>query len=248
MNRATARTRLNKQDLDFLVSVLAPAGQDTAALQRLVADEEMRDDLLDHPRLLEYLASHQQHLNISLSLYFYVMVRHALREYQINDRTVADYVASLLVEFSSGARSQRIAEHHDKSYNYFVDMLYDMLEANSQDAFLLNRHIGDHALFVAGLFPDFIYYREQYRPAAPGFKYYEQMGSEGYQRASQHTLAEQYQLAGIFEILAQHFHNVRLALNDMTDQYLHLDRHKMSMDRVRRRLDHFVESRRMNMQ
>lgn len=248
MEGATARERLNKLDLKFIVKALAPAGQGTAALQRLVADEEVRDDLLDHPRLLSYIISHRHHINISLSLFFYVMVRHALRQYQIDDRTVTDYVASLLVEFPSTARAQRIAEPHQKNYTYFFDMLYDVLEASSQEAFLLHRHMGDHALFVAGVFPDFVYHREHYHPPAPGFEYYEHMGSVGYQRASQHSLAERYQLVQIFEILARHFRDVRLALNYMTDEYLHLDRKKMSMDRVQRRLEHFAESRRRNLQ
>lgn len=248
MKGAKAREQLTKQDLDFIIRALAPAGQDTAALKSLVADRQVRDDLLDHPRLLEFIAGHRQHLNISLSLFFYVMVRHALREYQIQDRAVADYVASLLVEFSSTARPQRIAAPHEKSYSYFFDMLYDLLEAGSQEAFLIHRYMGDHALFIAGVFPDFIHHRENYHPPAPGLEYYEHMGSVGYERASQHSLAEQYQLVEIFELLARHFRDVRLALNYMTDEYLHLDRHKMSMDRVQRRLEHFAESQRRNLQ
>jgi hypothetical protein len=246
MNPTPVRSRLSQHDLDFLIHVLAPSGQETAALQNLLADEEVRDDLLDHPRLLDYLIRRHYPVSISLPLYFYVMVRHALREYKIDDRAIADYVAGLLVEFSSTERANRIESRCEKSYDYFVDMLYDLIETGGREAFLLNRHIGDHALFISGVFPDFVYHRERYRPPSPGFKYYEQMGSDGYQRASRHTLAERYQLAGVFELLAQQFRHIRLALNFMTDEYLHLDRNKMSMDRVLRRLEYFTESRGRN--
>jgi hypothetical protein len=42
MNHTPVRTRLSQHDLDFLIRVLAPAGQDTAALQKLIADDEVK--------------------------------------------------------------------------------------------------------------------------------------------------------------------------------------------------------------
>lgn len=91
------------------------------------------------------------------------------------------------------------------------------------------------------------YHRAKYHPPSPDFSYYEQVGSANYQRASQHRLAEKYRLADILCVLGQQFRQVRLALNHLTDSFLHLDRNAGTTDRVIRRLENFREQRELDL-
>lgn len=248
MVQAHARQKLNQDDLQFIVTALRRQGEKEATIFKLLADAEMRDALLDHPRLLERLTELRQTTSISPFLYFYVLVRHTLREFRIDDRAVADYTASLLAEFGKGNRMHRVDAHATQEYKYLVDLVADLLNANSEQTFYLQSHLGNYALFLTGIFPDHVYHRAKYHPPSPDFNYYEQVGSANYQRASQHDIAEKFQLTDILEVLGRQFRPVRLALNQVADSFLHLDHKTGATDRVLRRLDHFVEKRKLGLE
>jgi hypothetical protein len=57
-------------------------------------------------------------------------------------------------------------------------------------------------------------------------------------------MAERYRLSEILELLGRRFQQVRLALNHMADNYLHLDRQPGATDKVMRRVDQFIEVQR----
>jgi len=122
----------------------------------------------------------------------------------------------------------------------------DLLEVSSEETFYLRSHLGNYALFLTGIFPDYVYHRSKYHPPSPDFSYYEQVGSSNYQLAAQHTMAERFQLSEILELLAGRFKEVRLALNYLVDNFLHLDRNQNTMDRVLRRVDAFIDRQRQN--
>jgi len=248
MIQAQARNKLNQDDLQFIVTALRRQGEKDATILRLLADDDMRDAMLDHPRLLEFLLAFRQTTAISPFLYFYIIVRHALREFKIDDRAVADYVATLLAEFGQGNRMHRVDRHANKEYKYLVDLMAELLDANSEQTFHVQSHLGNYALFVTGIFPDHVYHRAKYHPPSPDFSYYEQVGSANYQRASQHRMAEKYCVSDILYLLGQQFRQVRLALNHIADSFLHLDRHPGVTDRVIRRLDHFREKRELDLE
>ncbi|MDZ7364166.1 MAG: hypothetical protein ONB46_26160 [candidate division KSB1 bacterium] len=248
MIQAQARNKLNQDDLQFIVTALRRQGEKDSTILQLLADAEMRDAMLDHPRLLEYLLEVRQTTSISPFLYFYVLVRHALREFKIDDRAVSDYVASLLAEFGQGNRMHRIDRKAANEYKYLVDLMAELLDANSEQTFYVQSHLGNYALFMTGIFPDHVYHRAKYHPPSPDFSYYEQVGSVNFQRASQHRIAEKYCLADILDLLGQQFRQVRLALNHLTDSFLHLDRHAGATDRVMRRLDNFREKRELDLE
>lgn len=241
MIQAQARNKLNQDDLQFIVTALRRQGEKDSTILQLLADADMRDAMLDHPRLLDHLLEFRQTTSISPFLYFYILVRHALREFRIDDRAVSDYLANLLAEFGQGNRLHRIDRKATKEYKYLVDLMAELLDANSEQTFYVQSHLGNYALFMTGIFPDHIYHRAKYHPPSPDFSYYEQVGSANFQRASQHRIAEKYRLADILYLLGQQFRQVRLALNHLTDSFLHLDRHAGTTDRVVRRLDNFRE-------
>lgn len=248
MIQAQARNKLNQDDLQFIVTALRRQGEKDSTILHLLADDDMRDAMLDHPRLLEFLLAFRQTTAISPFLYFYIIVRHALREFKIDDRAVADYVATLLAEFGQGQRMHRVDRHATKEYKYLVDLMAELLDANSEQTFHVQSHLGNYALFVTGIFPDHVYHRAKYHPPSPDCSYYEQVGSANYQRASQHRIAEKYRLSDILYLLGQQFRQVRLALNHIADSFLHLDRNAGAADRVFRRLENFREKRELDLE
>jgi hypothetical protein len=248
MIQAHARQKLSQDDFQFIVTALHRQGEKEATIFKLLADSEMRDAMLDHPKLVESLVEVRQTTSISPFLYFYVLARHALREFRIDDRAVADYVASLLAEFGKAGRMHRVDPNAAKEYKYLVDLMAELLDADSEQTFHIQSHLGNYALFMAGIFPDNIYHRAKYHPPSPDLSYYEQVGSANFQRASQHTIAEKFRLADILEVLGRQFRHVRLALNHLADSFFHLDRNPGTSDRVVRRLDNFVEKRKLDLE
>ena len=91
--------------------------------------------------------------------------------------------------------------------------------SGAREAFLLRAHLGDFALWLSGLFPDFLESRTR-RRGAPPINYYERVGASGYHQASTSPEARALGVDGIFREVAEHFSGVRVALNSMSDRYL----------------------------
>jgi len=235
--RANCRERFTANDFNFIVAALAKKEGDVIPLSSLLVDKEMRDELLDHSALFDAVLGQKGYTAISPFLYFYVLTRRALRSFGMDDRRVADYVASLLAEFSSMKRARAISHDHERQYDYLVDMLTDLLDASSQEAFLLRSHIGNYSLFLTGVFPDYVYRRSTYGRKSPGFEYYETLGSMNYRIASGHWVAQKYELSEILCEIADCFRRIRRALNRLSDQYIKLDtRQQPSLDKTLRQI------------
>jgi hypothetical protein len=189
---------------DSWASVLAEMGLDT-----LLDDRQTLEAILDHPTLGP----------MPPGLVLYVMVRHALLGHHIESRVLADYVTALVLEFGQGRRSFRIAEHDDKEYFYLVDILGDLGETTGRRAFLLRAHLGNFALWLSGLFPDYVVHRV-HRKGAPGLDYYEEMGQTGYLMAAEDPHARYESLDALYRDAAETFGRVRRALNAFSDRYL----------------------------
>jgi hypothetical protein len=76
-------------------------------------------------------------------------------------------------------------------------------------------------LFLSGVFPERIRFRAETR-GSPDLRYYEGLGRTHYQVASDHRLAQRYEVAQILSTLAERFETTRLALNDIADRYFFL--------------------------
>ena len=57
----------------------------------------------------------------------------------------------------------------------------------------------------------------------PDIEFYEQVGRTNYQVVASHAVARRCELDDVFEGLADRFRDVRLALNQLSDQLLNLD-------------------------
>jgi hypothetical protein len=211
-----SRIQFTAEDVDFILSVLRNKAGDTECLTRLLADEETRDLILDDEALLRAVLEHRNCLRVSTHFYFYILVRHTFRRSGLKDRPLADYVASVLAEFSDVERT-RCQLPGRPPMDYFFDMLAALQTVDDVTRFHIRAHIGNYSLFLSGVFPDRIRFRTE-RKGAPGLRYYEGVGSANYRAASDHYLARKYELDAIFDTLAERFQETRLALNELRER------------------------------
>ena len=221
MIKANCRDRFTAADFDFVVKALAASEKDSVSLVDLLTDEEARDSILDHPRLFQTILEDGAPLTISPQLYFYILIRHVLKETGLNDRCMSDYVASLLETFSQTARMKSPADGRATPIQYVSDMLVALQTASPVQTFLIRAHVGNYALFIAGIFHGTVQSRAE--RGAPDVSFYDGVGSANFKAAASHRVARSAALTGIYEQLAESFHDVRLALNRLSDSLIHLD-------------------------
>ena len=221
MIQANCRARFTAADFQFIVQTLARSPNDQVSLVDLLSDAETRDAVLDNPRLVEAILSQTGQLTISSPFYFYVLARHVLQRAQIADRKLCDYIGSLLETFSraNGLRSP----HSDDecSRQYISDMLIALTRATAAQSFLLRAHVGNYSLFISGIFHENAQLRS--RRGALDLEFYEKVGRTNFQLVAGHSTARRCELNDVYEELADRFHEVRLALNRLSDELINLD-------------------------
>jgi len=219
MIRANMRGRLTAADLQLVLLLLSRGSAHRRAYLERRLEAEGPDPLLDAPDLLERLLTVRTMLVPSEALFLYVVVRHSLRRAGVDDRELADYLAALLLDFGQRDRAWRIDWHDDHQHRYLVDILADLESSNGERRFRVMVHLGNYALWLAGLFPDYIAARHL-RKAGPDVSYYDALGRRGFGMASDHTLAGEYGLATVLRTAAERFPSVRGALNGVSDRLL----------------------------
>ncbi|MCA1658675.1 MAG: hypothetical protein LC627_05200 [Verrucomicrobiaceae bacterium] len=187
----------------------------------LLSDVESRDAVLDNPRLVDAILSNASHLRISSQFYFYVLARHVLLQAGIRDRKLCDYVASLLEAFSRANSMKAPHDLDERGRQYISDMLIALTRATPEQAFLLRAHVGNYSLFISGIFHENAHRRSL--RGGPDLYFYEQVGRSNYHVVASHQTARRCELDDVFEELADRFHDVRLALNELSDRLLNLD-------------------------
>ena len=227
MIRANCRERFTAADFDFIVRTVAHSSRDHVSIVDLLSDAETRDSILDEPQLVETILSHPMQLRISPQFYFYVLARHVLRQASITDRKLCDYVASLLEAFSRASQLERPANIGQHAHQYICEMLIALQRVTPEQAFLLRAHIGNYSLFVSGIFHESA--QRRHDRGGPDLKFYEQIGRTNYQLVASHETARRCELDDVFEGLAEQFHDVRLALNELSDRLLNLDDDRTSL-------------------
>lgn len=220
--RPNCRVQFTAEDVEFILRILSPGTDSNPALVQLLADEESRDQILDDERLYQALLQGTGCLQVSAHLYFYLLVRRVLRKAGIEDRRVADYVAELLAEFS---RLERLHLQLTADFNpleYLFEMIAALQQADERMSFQIRAHIGNHTLFLSGVFPDRIRHRAE-KKGFPDLSYYEGLGRANYRAVCDHRLARKYELTPVFSTLSECFHETRQALNDLAERLIHLN-------------------------
>lgn len=214
---ADTRHRLTRDDAQLATRLLArETGEDIAAVESRIVDEGF-DAVLDDPRLARALLQQPRGAHASFALFTYVMVRHALLRAGETDRGLADYVSAILIGFGIRGRAHRVSDSDDEVYDTIVQLCEDLDDPDARRSFLVRTHLGNYALWLSGIFPDFIEHR-RWRRGGPDLGYYEEMGRRGFQLAADHRIAEQHGLSTLYERAADRFGVLRTALNSVSDR------------------------------
>lgn len=212
--RPNCRAHFTPADMAFLE---AASGEAT----RLTESPAGLDEVLDSPALFRALLERPDCIRISSHFYFYVTVRHVLLGSGIDDRTLTDYVAEVLAVFSSSDRARRPLTPEGPPFDYMVDLLTAIRDADEPLKFQLRAHAGNLSLFLSGVFSRHLEHRARLK-AAPEIDFYEQVGSASYRTAGDHPLAERYEVAPVFHTLSRNFRETRVALNGLTERLIFL--------------------------
>jgi len=229
MIQPNCRVQFAAEDIDFIVSALGGRLGNAECLVKLLADEESRDLILDDDALFHALLERHGCLRVSSHFYFYVLVRHVFLRSDLKDRAVADYVAELLAEFARTERARCVVPGQPNPLDYFFEMLAALQTADDRTSFQIRVHIGNHSLFLSGVFPDRIRFRAE-KKGFPDLKYYEAIGRAQYRVARDHRLAQRYELTNILSTLSERFEATRLALNDISDRLFSLGDPNYALD------------------
>ena len=215
------RERLTASDFEFIVGTLGSGRNTTATLAELLTDSEMRDAILDSENLFQAVLQNDAQLRISPQCYFYILLRHVLKDRGISNRETCDYLASLLESFSVTERMRAPGGAGHGPQQYVSDLLLALQKASASQAFLLRAHIGNYTLFISGVFQERVESRS--RRGGPDMEFFEGVGAANFQSAAEHPFARQHALAPVFGELSERFHDLRLALNETAEKHLHLD-------------------------
>lgn len=230
---ANVRQRLTREDAQLALRLVASGSGDEYSSAETALRESGIDSLLDDPRLLAALLANSQAAHASLPLFTYVLVRHALTDTGERDRAIADFVTSIVLQFGARDRAHRIREYDDQMYDTLAALVADAEGGDATRVFLVRAHLGNYALWLAGLFPDHIESR-RHRRGGPDLEYFDEMGRRGYLLAANHQLAAEHGLTGLFETVADRFGRLRVALNRVSDRVFFPDNH--SLDRLLRQV------------
>ena len=222
MIRPNCRLQFTPEDIEFIHLVLGKNESAQDSLGILIKDPESLDIILDDKRLLKTVLESPGCLKISPHLYFYILVRNVFLKSGIKDVTLTDYIAELLTEYARSDRSRKPIESSEEQLNYFTDVLVAMEKADEKMRFFIQLFVGNYTLFISGIFPGHLQYRTQYR-AAPEIEYYENLGISNYRSASNHRLAQKYNLKDILLRLSEYYRSIRLALNDLSQRLVILE-------------------------
>src|SRR6266498_1028443 len=159
------RMQFTAEDIEFILGVLGPKSSVADSLVNLLADEEARDLILDDESLFRALLEQRGCLRVSTHFYFYVLVRHVFKRAGIADRSVADYVAEVLAEYSRVENTRCVVAGQPKPLDYFFEMLAALQTVDDHTSFYVRTHLGHHSLFLSGIFPERIRDRAELKGA-----------------------------------------------------------------------------------
>ncbi len=159
-----------------------------------------------------------------LEQFFHQAVRNSYEgKLGLNDPGVTGYVAHLLCEFS---RSDKLYKFRD-GMGRPISELEPLLAASdpvhgSAPSFdaerMVRKHIGDYALFVAGMYPEAVDTWRRHRRKHPTLAELVKAGKESYYIVSQFNLFEYEQEAPLFSRLSDWFERCILGLTLVRDE------------------------------
>ena len=193
MIQPNCRVQFAAEDVEFILSVLGQKIGTAECLIQLLSDEGSRDLILDDEALFHACWNGGVACGFRAASIFTFSCVMFFGAPEIENRAVADYVAEVLAEFASAERSRCVVPGQANPLDYFFEMLSALQTADDRTSFYIRAHIGNYSLFLSGVFPERIRFRAEAR-GFPDVKYYEGLGRTHYRVASDHRLAQRYEL------------------------------------------------------
>ena len=159
-----------------------------------------------------------------LEPFFHQAVRNSYEgKLGLNDPDATTYVARLLCEFSETEKLYRVCDEAGRPVEDLSEMMQAADPVNgtapSFDAErAVRKHIGDYALFVAGMYPEAMASNRRLRRHYPSLGELIQAGKESYFIVSQFNLFEYEQEAPLFARLSGEFERCILGLKLVRDE------------------------------
>jgi hypothetical protein len=198
--------RFTPADWYFIRDTLAPTDRNREGFNAILDDPAAISLILDNDRLFEEVVMSKRGLHVSPELFFFLVIRHTLRERGITAVQVADYMAVVFADFGCGASKG------PDEINRSIDSLYSVdLHVQCANQFLV----------LTCLYPDFIHRRAE-RRGAPDVDYYEQVVVSHLEAAQKHVLADEFELEETLGLVADSFPMARRAMNHTVREYLSL--------------------------
>ncbi|MEO0454389.1 MAG: hypothetical protein AAFY98_09675 [Verrucomicrobiota bacterium] len=229
MLRTNCRAQFTADDFQFIIHTLSKAPSQAVALTDLLTDDEMRDSVIDDDLIYQTLIDSERWLAVSPHFYFYILVRRVLLWAGLDDRSVADYLASVLVEYGrrSAAGDPSTGSNLFTQF-YLSDLMVMLKDANPWQRLEIRSHIGDTAIFISGIFIDRVNAIRD-RRGGPSIRFYDQMGQSSYFEASCDRLIHETDQGPVFDVLGREYIKVRKALNHLSDSVLHLSQDRFPL-------------------
>lgn len=210
MIKPNVRASFGRREAEMLVALAGSGGENRLR-------EKGVDALLDEPAVVRRLLDQGGISHTPAPLVFYLLVRHALLQREIVDREIADYTAAVLLAFGRTSAGSDPDEIDPLRYAYLTDILAELERARGEREFALRVHLGNFALWLAGVFPDHVVARMR-RRGAPSLSFYDDLGASGFRSAAGMELALRHGMGDLFLRTADQFRNVRAALNGLSEQ------------------------------
>lgn len=172
------------------------------------------EELLDSPAVFAALLASKTILRYELTIL--IWVRHVCRQNGVIDAALINYVASIICAFGLKERAWHISSTDTESFLTLHDLLAASRQTDERRSLMVSAHLGNQALWLAGIFPDWIEKR-RWKKGGPDLDYFEMMGQEGWRQASRHALAKESGLGAMFERGVEDFGKIRAALNNLSD-------------------------------
>ena len=153
-----------------------------------------------------------------LNLFFTKLVdRHLAGSAGIDDREVARYIASLLVDFTHVDSLYRVRNAAGKRLEQVGEMLIESNPLLEGRSFFYERevrkHIGDYTLFLTGLFPEYVARLPKREFKIDAMVDYIRAGKESYAVVASFDQFEFKDVAPLFRRLSQQFELCVFGLN-----------------------------------
>jgi hypothetical protein len=123
------------------------------------------------------------------------------------DAELMTYVTGLLVDFAHTDNLYRVRDAQGRRVEYLFDMQLESQRGDAAHTRDTQKHLGDYALFIVGMFPESL----QRRRRAISPSYYVTQGKQAYTTVSE--MDSPRPSAALFRKLAAHFETCVWALN-----------------------------------